>query len=344
MPWLSVIIPCYNVKEKFLNRCVDSVLAQGIDDYEILLVDDGSDEKYKKIYRIIGEKDKRIKIINQDNKGVSAARNNGLKHAEGEYIVFLDADDAFTDLFFKEAFQLCENGNIEMLIGGTSLMHQLRYQEQKEGEFFECTRLSGEKKTAFKEYLIGDVLHFGNRKGYFGRGPWAKVVKREIVAKVFFDESLKMGEDIIWNIQVLDCCKEVVLAKRIWHLYYVNTESVTHKFNENMLDMIEKEMESLSNVVDFNDVHEMIGYCCHLLDELRKLYDCYLGNCQCTLSFSENRRLRNQLYTSKPWTMINDKKFRDNANIRYKLKSYFYQFRIFFFFLKIRNYIYGNRH
>lgn len=337
MPWVSVIIPCYNVEENLLKRCVKSVLNQKVCDFEILLIDDGSKELYKKFYKSISLQDKRIKIISQQNKGVSAARNNGLRNAKGEYILFLDADDEFTDLFFEEAYAVCKNRNIEMLIGGTSLMSCMRYKEQNKNENFELVVLSGQKKNEFKEHLVGDVLHFGNREGYFGRGSWAKIVKREVAEKVTFNEALKMGEDIIWNIQVLDCCKEVVLAKRIWHLYYVNNESVTHVYNEDMLNMIEMEIKNLSDVINLDNTYELIGYCCHLVDELRKLYDCYLGNKSCTLTFVEKRAIIKRLYTSMPWIMINNKLFRENANKRYKIKSYLYHFKIFFGVLKLRN-------
>lgn len=92
MPKVSIIIPVYKT-EKYIHRCVDSVLAQTLSDIEVILVDDGSPDKCPEICNAYKEKDSRIKVIHQKNSGVSAARNAGLDVASGEYITFVDCDD-----------------------------------------------------------------------------------------------------------------------------------------------------------------------------------------------------------------------------------------------------------
>ena len=87
---VSVIIPVFNV-EKYINECVDSVINQTLTDIEIICVNDGSTDNSLNLLKQIP--DPRIKIISQENKGLAAARNEGMKHAKGEYITFLDADD-----------------------------------------------------------------------------------------------------------------------------------------------------------------------------------------------------------------------------------------------------------
>ncbi|MDD4555968.1 MAG: glycosyltransferase [Alphaproteobacteria bacterium] len=93
MPKISIIVPVYNV-EKYLSRCLDSVLAQTFDDFEIICVNDGSVDCSGKILNKFAAKDDRVKIITQRNGGLSVARNNGVLSAKGEYIYFLDSDDA----------------------------------------------------------------------------------------------------------------------------------------------------------------------------------------------------------------------------------------------------------
>ena len=88
----SVIVPIYKI-EKYLSRCIDSVLAQTFGDYELILVDDGSPDNSPKLCDKWAEKDKRVKVIHKPNGGVSSARNEGLKVAKGEYICFCDSDD-----------------------------------------------------------------------------------------------------------------------------------------------------------------------------------------------------------------------------------------------------------
>ena len=89
---ISVIVPVYNV-EKYLNRCVESIMNQTYKNLQIILIDDGSNDRSGKICDEYAEKDKRIEVIHKENAGVSAARNKGLDKAKGEWITFVDADD-----------------------------------------------------------------------------------------------------------------------------------------------------------------------------------------------------------------------------------------------------------
>lgn len=100
MPFLSVIIPLYN-KELYIGTTIHSVLNQSFDDFEIIVVNDGSKDKSLQV--VNGIQDGRIRIINQQNAGVSAARNRGMNEAQGEYLFFLDADDILLD----GAFEVC---------------------------------------------------------------------------------------------------------------------------------------------------------------------------------------------------------------------------------------------
>ena len=92
MKKISVIVPVYNV-EKYLSECLDSVLSQDEKDIEVICVNDGSTDKSLEILKEYKEKDDRIIIVTQDNKGLAEARNSGLNVAKGEYIFFLDSDD-----------------------------------------------------------------------------------------------------------------------------------------------------------------------------------------------------------------------------------------------------------
>ena len=92
----SIIIPIYNT-EKFLPKCVESVLDQTFKDFEVILVDDGATDNCPKICDNFAKKDSRVKVIHQQNGGLSVARNNGIEKAQGEYIIFLDSDDYWND-------------------------------------------------------------------------------------------------------------------------------------------------------------------------------------------------------------------------------------------------------
>ena len=104
MPEVSIIVPVYNV-EKYINRCVDSVLAQTFTDFELILVDDGSSDNSGAICDTFADMDVRVKVIHKVNDGVSSARNVALDIAKGEYIVFIDSDDAVSPMYINELIQ-----------------------------------------------------------------------------------------------------------------------------------------------------------------------------------------------------------------------------------------------
>ena len=125
-PLISVIIPVYNV-EKYLRRCLDSVIAQTYQNLEIICVDDGSIDDSGKICDQYAVRDARIKVIHQENQGLSAARNRGLDAAEGEYIAFVDSDDyiledmykrCWTNFWITVSISACVSGNMSFLMVG----------------------------------------------------------------------------------------------------------------------------------------------------------------------------------------------------------------------------------
>ena len=115
MPEFSVIIPVYNV-EKYLGKCIDSILAQTFRDYELILIDDGSLDKSGEICEQYAMKDSRIVVVHQKNGGVSAARNTGIDKAQGRYITFIDSDDSVENNYLSSMYTISED--IDLVIGG----------------------------------------------------------------------------------------------------------------------------------------------------------------------------------------------------------------------------------
>lgn len=110
---ISVIVPVYNV-EKYLSKCIDSILAQTYKNLEIILVDDGSPDNCPKICDEYAKKDNRIKVIHKENGGLSAARNVALDIAKGEYIGFVDSDDFIAEDMYEVLYNLAEKYNAEI--------------------------------------------------------------------------------------------------------------------------------------------------------------------------------------------------------------------------------------
>ena len=113
MPLISIIVPIYNI-ERFLPRCIDSILKQKCHDYELILVDDGSKDESGKICEKYASKDSRIRVFHKENGGVSSARNLGIANATGEWMVFIDGDD-WIDPYYLNVVKLHSDKNVDVL-------------------------------------------------------------------------------------------------------------------------------------------------------------------------------------------------------------------------------------
>ena len=118
MPKISIIIPVYNA-EKYLKICVDSILNQTFKDFELILIDDGSSDTSKEICEQYIKLDNRVKVIEQSNKGVSVARNNGLENSCGEYIMFCDSDDWIEEECLENLYyKFIQDKNTDIIFSG----------------------------------------------------------------------------------------------------------------------------------------------------------------------------------------------------------------------------------
>ena len=121
-PLVSVIVPVYKT-EKFIHRCIDSVLNQTYSNWEMILVDDGSPDACGQICDSYAEKDGRIHVIHQENQGLSAARNAGIKICKGEWIYFLDSDDFIVEDALEKMIFFSKSGTYDIIMAGFSIIY-----------------------------------------------------------------------------------------------------------------------------------------------------------------------------------------------------------------------------
>lgn len=197
---LSVIIPCYNV-EKFVQKCVNSILMQKAFDLEVILVNDGSKDNTLEVLERLAEEDKRVKIINQENKGLSGARNAGIYQAKGEYLMFVDADDwlepnafeAISEKFNQEDL-LCFSYN--RVFQNKILPRDLKLDGKYNASFIQ-RRMIG---------LVGEELSDPSQADSLVT-VWGKIYKTEIIKNnniEFVDTKIYGNEDAFFNIQYLE--------------------------------------------------------------------------------------------------------------------------------------------
>ena len=216
MPKVSVIIPCYKV-EKYLRRCLDSVLAQTFADWEALCINDGSPDKCGAILDEYAKCDGRFKVIHQENQGLSMARNNGKNLAQGEYIYFLDSDDAIHPQLLEVAYGLAQKHNAELV--------NFEYYSENKEKFI--TKYADPNKVKFK--ITSNPLFQVKRKEKYRIhfNVWTKLYKKKLLDGIDFIPKIHF-EDFPHTYAVLSRRPRTVITPAKFYYYSVNDESISN--------------------------------------------------------------------------------------------------------------------
>lgn len=229
----SIIVPVYNV-EKYLRKCVNSVLAQGFEDYELILVDDGSTDGSDAICDDYARKyPERIVTVHQQNSGQSKARNEGVRLAKGEYVTFLDSDD-----FWRHTYALSDiDAIISKYQPDIVAFDMAKYYEDTQ-TYIEPSPRCSEKVNGKEKIEILRDFYF--RQGDLKIGSSQKFIKRELLKRHLFDENLRTGEDIDWSLNLFGEAGKICVYNKPFYCYRQQREgSVTNStFHINFLTLI----------------------------------------------------------------------------------------------------------
>ena len=203
MPLISIIIPIYNA-EKFLARCIDSILSQRVEDFELLLINDGSKDNSLSICNDYAQRDSRIKVFDKPNGGVSSARNLGLDNASGEYVMFVDADDMLT----SDALEM-----FSPYIPDYDFVRMNVVAHNANGTTQELKLVATEDKREAMELSITLEIIVA---------PYSALFRRRLFEEhnIRFDHTLQMGEDWVVSTQLLYHAKSFIfLPEKVAYIY-----------------------------------------------------------------------------------------------------------------------------
>lgn len=241
-PLISVIIPIYNV-EKYIDQCIDSVLKQTYPKLELILVNDGSTDGTLKKLKDWESKDKRIKLINQENSGVSKARNKGIDHSLGDFIMFVDSDDWLNESALKYCVnKLTENPKYDLILfGWKKTFLEKKYKE--EYFFIEGVKLFSTNIENIRRRSLGMLAHemLNPIKTDIFNTPWAKLISAKIVKDNnirFYDRFFVGMEDVLFTIQLFQKIHCPVLLDQ--YLYYYRQENQTSLSKADGTDLLRK--------------------------------------------------------------------------------------------------------
>lgn len=209
----SVIIPAYNCA-KTIEDTVNSIFASGLTDFEILIVDDGSNDGTDKVCDALSEKHEYIRCIHQENAGVSAARNRGIEESTGEYILFFDSDDSVDKNAFCHAVEIIEEVSPDMLIFGESF------------DYYHNGKMYRRDELCYPEEVCLDAEQWSEKLEELfdcnALSPvWNKFIKREILINnnIRFDGEVFEMEDFLFSIKCLKHCEKVYVLPEVIYRY-----------------------------------------------------------------------------------------------------------------------------
>lgn len=217
-PKISVIVPVYNA-EKYLDRCVESIINQTFKDFELILVDDGSTDDSGVLSDKLATKDKRIKVFHKENGGVSSARNIGLDNALGKYVAFCDPDDFIHPQMYEILYKFAKDNDAECVVcnfESFSDFNNIKMQDITLENKYEC--FSG--KQAYEYIRLSDKR---NMLGCV----WNKLFLKSSIHNLRFNTSLSYGEDLCFVLTFLSTIESMIVLNDVFlYYYFIRSDSV----------------------------------------------------------------------------------------------------------------------
>ena len=227
LPLISVIVPVYMV-ERYLSRCVDSILAQTYTNLEVILVDDGSLDSSGKMCDEYAQRDHRIKVLHKENGGLSSARNAGIELAAGVYITFIDSDDWVANDYIVTLYTLLEKYDADMSVAG-----YIRVKNNTINIFED--KKAHEKLYSKHEYLL-KILKYKTQENV--QYSWGKLYKNFKNTDLRFPEGL-IDEDVPTTFKYVNSIGRIASSTKVVYAYYQNSNSILgKKFNRKRFDLI----------------------------------------------------------------------------------------------------------
>lgn len=248
LPKISIIVPVYNA-ENFLKRCIESIITQSFEAFELILVDDGSTDNSPMICDLYAVKDSRVSVIHQKNRGVSVARNNGIRRAKGQYITFIDADDWIASEYIEILYNNLIKYQAEISVCDVQWINQ---DEEIKRTWNNYVRIFNSNE-AICEYGLNSYNKFRLTVG--------KLVKTEIIKQFMFSEAKMVAEDMAVIYKWYYSAGRIVDSDVALYYYYQNPNSVSHAiFNEKKIQFLQT-MEEVLQFLEhekFDEVYEKL--------------------------------------------------------------------------------------
>lgn len=326
----SFILPVYNV-EKYIKKCVDSLLNQTYENFEVILINDGSKDKSEDVCKEMVKKDSRVSLYNQVNSGVSVARNLGIDKSSGDWLVFIDPDDWVDKDYLLNFYNSIEE-NVDIIICDDIV--EFPKKSIINNIFIESCEFVGNKKDDL-------LLQFFSKNScsYFPQNhdcssPWGKIYRKEFVLKngIRFEPELRRAQDKVFNLYAFELASTIKYINIPQYHYRMNETSTWGKYSPNIINDLEKLYEHMrkfilkyktDNDVFLSSFYEKIAL------SINSIFRQYYYHKDCELS---NREKKKEIDN-----FLHEGLFKE-ALVNIDLKKLSFQEKVFIIFVKIRKY------
>lgn len=251
---VSIIVPIYNV-EKYLDRCVQSILNQTLKEIEIILVDDGSPDGCPAMCDEYAKQDSRVKVIHKKNGGLGLARNSGLEIATGEYVAFVDSDDFVNPDMYEKLYNTAKHKNLDTCYCGFNYYNSETRNVRRRQEVDGTTVFRG--KTEVKNFLldmVGPALPYPHEVKYL-MCVWKAIYSLDLIRheKILFDnEKIIASEDILFHCLYLPKADAVGFIPDCCYFYCENGNSISRTYDEGKFCRIVKSLLEVRHRLEMN--------------------------------------------------------------------------------------------
>ena len=236
---LYIIIPIYNTCI-YLHKCIKSILSQKLQEFELILVDDGSKDESGAICDEYARRDVRVKVIHKKNEGVSIARNTGISMAEGEYIGFVDSDDWIEQDMYETLYNLAVSKECDIVMCDAVTKYDNMPDEEDT-----ITRLKG-GELLYKKDIYPELLC------EMAGSSWRCIYKKELLNdnSVIFPPNIPFSEDRIFNILAMGNANKIYYTKTPFYNRYIRKGSAVNKYYNNMIGLILVTKDAIMNAIN----------------------------------------------------------------------------------------------
>lgn len=257
-PKLSIIVPIYNV-QNYLEVCIDSILNQTFNEFEVILVNDGSNDKCSIMCDQYASTDNRIKVIHQENKGVSAARNVGIANSNGKYLLFIDPDDYVENQYCEELYKAIDANNRNLIICTFNKFYVTK------NEIVRVDKVEWNTKSLSTYEKVQKREFFSVYENNLLNPLWNKIFDASVIKEnnLEFIEEIQLGEDLLFILEYLTYIDGdlVILKTNLYNYMLSERESLIKKYHANLFEIIKYTFQKIYDcmVLFKSDINSNLG-------------------------------------------------------------------------------------